>query len=329
MNWSKEKILITGAGGFIGSHLVVKLVELGSEVRAMVRYNSRNEWGLLEQAPHEIIKAIEIIPGDLRDPNCVQQTVKDRNIIFHLGAIISIPYSYQNPNEVVETNVMGTLNILNAARENSITKLIHTSSSEVYGTAQYVPIDESHPLQGQSPYSASKIAADKLVDSFHLSYELPVGIVRPFNTYGPGQSSRAVIPTIIMQALENESIRLGSLYPTRDFTYVEDTVNGFIKAAESPNIIGEVVNLGVGMDVSIGDLVGKILRLIGRELKVFSDHQRIRPTKSEVERLLSNNSKAKSLIGWSPQVDLDEGLNYTIEWIKKNLKKYKTSIYNV
>ena len=329
MNWSKEKILVTGAGGFIGSHLVVKLVELGSEVRAMVRYNSRNDRGLLEQVPNKIIKAIEIVPGDLRDPNFVQQAVKDRNIIFHLGAIISIPYSYQNPNEVVETNVIGTLNVLNAAREHSITKLIHTSSSEVYGTAQYIPIDESHPLQGQSPYSASKIAADKLADSFHLSYGLPVGIVRPFNTYGPSQSSRAVIPTIITQALENESVHLGSLHPTRDFTYVEDTVDGFIKAAKSPNIIGEVINLGVGVDISIGNLAKQIFRLMDREPKIFSDHQRIRPIDSEVERLLSNNDKARSLIEWSPRVELDKGLSHTIEWIRKNLKRYKANVYNI
>lgn len=328
MNWSRQKVLVTGAGGFIGSHLVTRLVELGASVRALIKYNSRNDWGLLEMLP-EITQAIEIIHGDLRDAYVVSRAVKEVDVVFHLGAIISIPYSYQNPNEVVETNVMGTLNVLNATRECSVSKLIHTSSSEVYGTAQYVPIDEQHPLQGQSPYSASKIAADKLAESFHASYNLPVGTVRPFNTYGPRQSSRAIIPTIITQVLTNEIVHLGSLHPTRDFTYVEDTVIGFIKAAESSSIIGEVVNLGVGTEISIGSLAKRIFQLMGQEPRIVSDDMRIRPAKSEVERLLSDNAKARSLIGWEPKISLDEGLNHTIKWLRKHLTRYKINLYNV
>jgi dTDP-glucose 4,6-dehydratase len=328
VNWSKQKVLVTGASGFIGSHLVTRLVEQGASVRALIKYNSRNDWGLLEFLP-EISQAIETIQGDLREASVVRRAVQGTEVVFHLGAIISIPYSYQNPSEVVEANVMGTLNVLNAAREYGIPRVIHTSSSEVYGTAQYVPIDESHPLQGQSPYSASKIAADKLAESFHASYNLPVGIVRPFNTYGPRQSSRAVIPTIITQALTKGTVYLGSLHPTRDFTYVEDTVNGFIKAAESLSIIGHVVNLGSGQEISIGELATRIFRLMGQEPRIVADDTRIRPEKSEVERLLANNAKAKSLIGWEPQISFDEGLHHTIEWLRKHLTLYKTNIYNV
>ena len=328
MNWSNKTVLVTGAGGFIGSHLVSKLDALGASVRGLIRYNSRGNIGALEFFPG-IASRIDIKFGDLCDADCVRRAVEGREIVFHLGAIISIPYSYENPSEVVKVNTMGTLNVLSAARDHAVSKVIHTSSSEVYGTAQYVPIDESHPLQGQSPYSASKIAADKLAESFHAAYDLPVGIVRPFNTYGPLQSLRAIIPTVVTQLIVGEQVRLGSLHPTRDFTYVEDTVNGFIKAAESPDIIGEVVNLGVGEEITIGDLAKQIARLLNRDLKITADSERIRPAKSEVDRLCSNNAKAKSLIRWTPEVSLVQGLKQTIKWLEKHLQIHRPDIYNI
>lgn len=328
MDWKNKKVLVTGAGGFIGSHLVEKLFELGANIRAFVRYNSRNDYGLLDILPDHIRKQIEIIAGDLRDIESVRNAVKGVNVVFHLGASIAIPYSYINPRDMIETNILGTLNILNSVKEYRVEKMIQTSSSEVYGTAVYVPMDEKHPLNAQSPYAASKIGADKLVESFFLSYNLPVAIIRPFNTYGPRQSARAVIPTIITQALSSDKISLGSLYPTRDFTYIEDTVDGFIKIAESPLTIGEVVNIGSGMEISIGDLANKVISMIGKKMEVISEPNRIRPSASEVKRLLADNEKARNLMAWKPKISLDEGLDRVIKWISSFLDRYKSDVYN-
>ncbi len=329
MNWNKKKVLVTGAGGFIGSHLIEKLVKLGVNMRALIRYNSRNDFGLIEILPNKIKAKIDIVAGDLRDSETIREIMKDREIIFHLGALIDIPYSYLHPREVVQTNVMGTLNILTAAKDMNIERIIHTSTSEVYGTAQYSPIDEKHFLQGQSPYSATKIAADKLAESFYCSFNLPITTIRPFNTYGPRQSARAIIPTIITQMLTKKEIFLGSLSPTRDFTYVSDTVESFIKAAQSDKSIGEVINVGSNFEISVGSLVEKISYLIGKKVKITCDKKRIRPKKSEVGRLIADNSKAKGLIDWSPKITIDNGLKKTIEWIEKNIKLYKINIYNI
>ncbi|MCK4830654.1 SDR family NAD(P)-dependent oxidoreductase [bacterium] len=329
MHWQAKKVLVTGAGGFIGSHLTEKLLNLGANVIAFVRYNSRNDQGALELLAPEVKEKVEIIMGDLRNSEALRDATKEIDMVFHLGALIAIPYSYLQPREVIETNVIGTLNVLSAAKVANARKVIHTSTSEVYGTAQYVPIDEKHPLQGQSPYSASKIGADKIAESFYKSYGLPVAIIRPFNTYGPRQSARAVIPTIISQTLSNDRVYLGSSHPTRDLTYVEDTVNGFIKIAESEKSIGEVINIGSNSEISIGKLADKILSLVGKKIEIISDLKRVRPQDSEVERLLADNAKAQRLIGWKPMVSLDEGLRRTIEWIKDNLERYKTNIYNV
>lgn len=329
MDWKDKRVLVTGAGGFIGSHLVERLVTSGAKVKAFVRYNSRNDWGLLEVLPVHIQNKIEVISGNLKDIESVGNAVKDTDIVFHLAASISIPYSYLNARDVVETNVIGTLNVLNATREYTVEKLIHTSSSEVYGTAQYIPIDEKHPLQAQSPYAATKIGADKLVESYHLSFDLPVTIVRPFNTYGPRQSARAIIPTIITQAISKDKIFLGAMHPTRDFLYVEDTVDGFIKAAESPQSVGETFNLGSGQEISVGELADKIIALVGKDVEIIFDATRIRPEKSEVERLLANATKAKELLGWEPQFSLDEGIMRTIKWISEGIGRYKADIYNV
>ena len=323
-----KKILVTGAGGFIGSHLTERLVELGANVNAFLRYNSRNDWGLLELLTKEKLDKIEVVMGDLKDADAVRHAAKDIDIIFHLGSLIAIPYSYIHPRETIETNIIGTLNVLMAAKEHEVEKIIHTSTSEVYGTAKYVPIDEKHPLQGQSPYSASKIGADKIAESFCLSYHLPLAIIRPFNTYGPRQSSRAVIPTIITQALTKEKIFLGSLHPTRDYTYVKDVVEAFIKVAESPKSIGEVINIGSNFEVSIGTLAEKIISLIGKNVEIVSDSSRIRPPKSEVERLWCDNRKARELLGWSPITSLEEGLNKTVDWISDNIYLYKPELYN-
>jgi len=322
-------VLVTGAGGFIGSHLTEKLAGLGAKVRVFVRYNSREHWGLLEVLPDQVKDEIEVIMGDLRDPEAVDGAMNDVDVVFHLGALISIPYSYVHPREVVETNVMGTLNVLSAARSNKVERVVHVSSSEVYGTARYVPIDEKHPLQGQSPYSASKIGADKIAESFYRSYGLPVAVIRPFNTYGPRQSARAVIPTIISQAIARDTVSLGSLHPVRDLTYVEDTVRAFIEVAEHDECIGEVVNIGSGYGISIGELASKIISLIGREVKITTDARRTRPPKSEVERLIADASKAKALIGWEPTVPLDEGLERTIHWIEENISRYKVGTYSI
>ena len=328
MNWKDKSVLITGAGGFIGSHLTEHLVELGANIRAFIRYNSRNDWGLLELLPREKLNNIAVIMGDLKDADAVRYAVKDIDIILHLGSLIAIPYSYVHPRETIETNIMGTLNVLTAAKENGIEKFIHTSTSEVYGTARYVPIDENHPLQGQSPYSASKIGADKIAESFYRSFNLPVAIIRPFNTFGPRQSARAVIPTIITQALTKGKIFLGYLHPTRDYTYVKDVVEGFIKVAESPKSVGEDINIGSNFEISIGDLTEKIISLIGKNAEIVTDSSRTRPPKSEVERLWCDNTKAKRLLGWSPTTSLDEGLKKTIDWISDNINLYKPELYN-
>ncbi len=329
MKLIEKNVLVTGAGGFIGSHLVERLVKLKNKVKCFVRYNSRNDWGFIDVLSNEVKKELEIIPGDLRDIDFLKTITQNVNVIFHLGAIIAIPYSYLHPRETIETNIMGTLNILTAARRNNVEKIVQTSTSEVYGTAQYVPIDEKHSLSGQSPYSASKIGADKIAESFYLAFNLPVSIIRPFNTFGPRQSSRAVIPTIITQALTNNIVSLGATHPTRDFTYVTDTVNGFIKIAESNKSIGEVINIGSNYEISIGDLANKIISLIDREVTLEYDSNRSRPTRSEVNRLWADNSKAKNLVGWKPEISLDEGLKRTIKWISENLNYYKVDVYNI
>jgi NAD dependent epimerase/dehydratase len=329
MNWQGKKVLVTGAGGFIASHLVERLVELGAHVRAFTRYNSRHDIGLLKLLPPEKLATVEVIAGDLRDAEAVAQGAHNVEVIFHLGALIAIPYSYLHPREVVETNIMGTYNVLTAARQHQVAKVVHTSTSEVYGTAQYVPIDEHHPLQGQSPYSASKIGADKIAESFQRSFNVPVATIRPFNTYGPRQSARAVIPTVISQILTGNEVRLGSLHPTRDFTFVKDTAAGFILVAESPRTIGEEINVGSDAEISIGDLVQKIATLTGREVNIVSEAQRLRPQQSEVERLWADNRKAKELIGWQPQTTLDDGLRQTIDWIAQNLGRYRPDVYEV
>ena len=327
MNWNKKCVLLTGAGGFIGSHLTEYLLGLGANLKILVRYNSRSDWGLLELLPKEKLKQMEIAFGDLKDPDALRTISKNVDIIFHLGAIIAIPYSYINPREVIENNVIGTLNVMVAARENNVEKIIHTSTSEVYGTAQYVPIDEKHPLQGQSPYSASKIGADKIAESFFLSYDLPVATIRPFNTYGPRQSARAIVPTIITQALAKKTISLGSLYPRRDLTYVADTVNAFVKIAESPKSLGQVINVGSNFDISIGELAKKIVDIVDPSIEIRSDKKRERKITSEVECLRADNTKAKKLLGWKPKVSIDDGLKSTINWFSDNIERYKSDMY--
>jgi NAD dependent epimerase/dehydratase len=322
-----KQILVTGAGGFIGSHLVEQLVSQGAKVRAFVRYNSRADIGLLRFIPEELLNEVELVAGDLRDEDAIRKAVKGCKVVFHLGALVSIPYSYHHPVEVASTNIMGTLNVLMACRDLGVERLIHTSTSEVYGTAQRVPIDEDHPLQAQSPYSATKIAADELVNSFYCAYGLPVITVRPFNTFGPRQSARAVIPTIISQALTCDTLYLGNLDTTRDFTYVSDTVSGFIRANESEKGLGDTFNLGTGVEIRIGDLANLIIQKIGRQVKLAIETQRLRPQLSEVFRLLSNNALAKEILEWQPQVTLDQGLDRTIEWVRENLNLYRVGKY--
>ena len=327
MDWSSKKVLVTGSGGFIGSHLAERLAGLGAKTRAMVQYNSRGNDGWLEQSNRR--DQIEIVAGDVRDPNSVRSAMRDVEIVFHLAALIAIPYSYRAPNSYVETNVLGTLNVLQAAREMGTRRILQTSTSEVYGTALQVPISETHPLQAQSPYSASKIGADKIAESFHLSFELPVVTVRPFNTFGPRQSARAVIPTIISQALARKPVKLGKLSPTRDLNFVANTVDGFLAAAERDEAIGQTINLGSGREISIGDLATLIGSLMGVPIAVLQEEQRLRPGKSEVERLLADNSKAKTLLDWVPRIDLEEGLKLTIEWMQHNQDKYRPESYAV
>ncbi|KLO21309.1 NAD-dependent dehydratase [Marinitoga sp. 1197] len=322
------KVLVTGAEGFIGFHLTEMLVERGYNVKAFVRYNFQNNWGWLENSKYK--NDIEIYTGDIRDYDSVYDAMKDVDIVFHLAALIGIPYSYISPLAYIKTNTEGTYNILEAARKLNVQRVIHTSTSEIYGTAQYVPIDEKHPYNPQSPYAASKAAADHLALSYYRSFELPVTIIRPFNTYGPRQSARAIIPTIISQILAGKNqIKLGNLTPTRDLNYVKDTANGFITVGLHEKTIGDIYNLGTGKEISIGDLAKKIIKLTGKNVEIVTDKQRLRPLKSEVERLLSNPEKAMKLTGWKPQYTLDEGLKETIEWIKENMQYFKVDIYNV
>lgn len=326
-----KKILVTGADGFIGSHLTEELVKKGYKVKAFVYYNSFNNWGWLDTLPKNIMQNVEIFTGDIRDPNGVRTAMNGVDGVLHLAALIAIPFSYHSPDSYVDTNIKGTLNILQAARDNSnIQRVLVTSTSEVYGTAQYVPIDEKHPFQGQSPYSATKIGADRLAESFYRSFNLPVTIVRPFNTYGPRQSARAVIPTIITQLLSGATeIKLGSLTPTRDFNYVKDTVSGFISIAESEKTIGEEINIATQKEISIGELAQTIINLINPSAKIVCDDQRLRPEKSEVNRLLGANQKILSLTKWTPKYTLQEGISETITWLRENISKYKTEIYNL
>lgn len=325
-----RKILVTGADGFIGSHLVEELVKDGYDVRAFVLYNSFNTWGWLDTFPGELLKKIEIFTGDVRDPNAVRKAVEGMDAVMHLAALIAIPYSYYAPDAYVDTNIKGTLNVLQAARDLDTGRVLVTSTSEVYGTAQYVPIDEKHPYQGQSPYSATKIGADRLAESFYRSFNLPVTIVRPFNTFGPRQSARAVIPTIITQLLAGRTeIKLGSLEPTRDFNYVKDTARGFIEILNSDRTVGEEINIATQREISVGDLADELIRQINPEARVVCDEQRLRPGKSEVERLLGCNEKIRRLTNWEPRYTFEEGLTETIEFLKNNMDKYKTDIYNV
>ncbi len=328
MKWQKTKVVVTGAGGFIGSHLVERLVELGAEVTAFVRYNSRNDAGLLEILGDKR-KEIRTVSGEIRELETVRKVTKDAKVVFHLAALVGIPYSYVHPNEVVEVNTIGTLNVLTAAKDWGVRKVVVTSTSEVYGTAITVPISEKHPKQPQSPYAASKIAADAIALSFYHAFELPVAIVRPFNTFGPRQSDRAIIPTLISQALTKRAIEVGNTKPTRDFTFVTDTVEGFIKVAESDKSVGEEINLGSGQEISIGDLAQKITALCGRDIQIHPSKERFRPAKSEVERLLGDASKARKLLGWQPEKDFEQGLKLTIEWVQKNLAMYEPSCYQI
>lgn len=327
-----NKILVTGSDGFIGSHLVENLLKTGAKVRAFVFYNSFNSWGWVEDIPTELRENLEIFSGDIRDPHGVATSMEGVDLVFHLAALIGIPFSYHSPNSYVDTNIKGTLNVLQAARDKGVKRVLVTSTSEVYGTANYVPIDESHPLQGQSPYSATKIGADKISESFYLSFDLPVTVVRPFNTYGPRQSARAIIPTIISQVLNGaKEIKLGDTTPTRDLVYVQDTVDAFIKIAESDDSIGEVINIATQSEISILDLVQKIFEITGSDAKVLRDEERVRPEKSEVRRLLGSNEKIQKLTSWKQAFSLDEGLKETAKWFsdKENLKKYKSEIYNI
>jgi len=336
MNLKGKKILVTGADGFIGSHLTEELVKRGYNVKAFVFYNSFNSWGWLDQSPQDIRDSLEVFAGDIRDPHGVKDAMKDCDVVLHLAALIAIPYSYHSPDTYIDTNIKGTLNIVQAARELKIKKVVHTSTSEVYGTAQYVPIDENHPLQGQSPYSASKIGADQIALSFYRSFDTPVSIIRPFNTYGPRQSARAVIPTVISQiAAGKRKIKLGAVKPTRDFNYIKDTVEGFISVAESDSSIGEIINIGSNYEISIEDTVKLIAKVMNVNIEIETDEIRFRPGKSEVERLWADNSKAKRLIGWEPEYGgregLKRGLNETVAWFSKadNLERYKAGIYNI
>lgn len=335
MQLKGKKILVTGADGFIGSHLTETLIRDGHDVRAFVYYNSFNSWGWLDEADPEIRRSLDVFAGDIRDPHGVRQAMRDCDVVLHLAALIAIPYSYHSPDTYVETNVKGTLNVVQAARDLGVERVVHTSTSEVYGTARFVPITEEHPLQGQSPYSASKIGADQIAMSFNASFETPVATIRPFNTYGPRQSARAVIPTIIAQIAAGErSIKLGAVHPTRDFNFVRDTVRGFITVAQSDSAIGQVINIGSGYEVTIGQTAQLIAETMGAEITIESDEQRLRPAGSEVERLWADASRAEAL-GWSPDYagieGLKRGLAETVEWFTKpdNLRRYKAAEYNI
>lgn len=332
MSLSGKKILVTGADGFIGSHLTEELIKEGCKVRAFVYYNSFNTWGWLDTFPKEILDQIEVFAGDIRDPNGVRDAVKGMDIVFHLAALIAIPFSYHSPDSYIDTNIKGTLNVIQAAKDFEVGKVLITSTSEVYGTAQYIPIDEKHIRQPQSPYSASKIGADSIAESFYRSFGLPVTIVRPFNTYGPRQSARAIIPTIITQLLNGKKqIKLGSLHPTRDLVFVKDTAAGFVAIAKSSKTAGEEINIATGQEVSIEDLAKKIIQKLNPAATVSYDQERTRPEKSEVERLLGSDKKLRSLTGWKASYSLDDGLEETIRWFsdKSNLARYKADIYNL
>lgn len=329
MSWSGKKVLVTGAGGFIGSHLAERLVEQGADVRALVRYNSAGTRGHLDRLPVHRADAIEVYAGNLLDARSVAGAVQGREVVFHLGALIAVPYSYRHPGEILAANVSGTYNVLEAAREAAVAKVVLTSTSEVYGTAQSVPMDEHHPLQAQSPYAASKIAADQLGLSFWRSYDLPVTILRPFNTYGPRQSARAIVPTIVTQALTSERVFLGSMYPTRDLSFVADVVDGFLGVAESAETTGEVINVGSGVETAIGDLSEMIVGLLNKDVEIVFDSQRVRPAASEVGQLVCDSSKARSLIGWEPRTSLEDGLRQTIEWFASNLALYDPKRYSI
>jgi NAD dependent epimerase/dehydratase len=330
--WEGEfmKILVTGADGFIGSHLAEKLVKLGHEVRAFIYYNSFNSWGWIDSFEESIKKNLDVFAGDIRDPNGLRVAMKGIDAVLHLAALIAIPFSYHSPDSYVDTNIKGTLNVLQAALDQDTKRVLVTSTSEVYGTAQYVPIDENHPYQGQSPYSATKIGADRLAESFYRSFDLPVTIVRPFNTYGPRQSARAIIPTVITQLLSGkEVVKLGSLTPTRDFNYVKDTVNGFIEILASDKTIGEEINIATQQEISMGEIARQLIDIINPNAKIVQDEQRIRPEKSEVNRLLGSNAKIKKLTAWTPQYSLKDGLKETVEFFEKNLSRYKAELYNI
>jgi dTDP-glucose 4,6-dehydratase len=324
-----KNALVTGAGGFIGSHLTERLVRDGVQVRALVHYNSRNDWGHLDHLPADVKSAIEVVTGDIQDPFAVRSAVRGCDTVFHLSSLIAIPFSYVAPQSYVATNINGALNVVQAARDEGVQKVVHTSTSECYGTALYVPIDEKHPLQGQSPYSASKIGADMIAESYQRSFDVPVAIIRPFNTFGPRQSARAFIPNVIVQALAGKPIRVGNLHPTRDMNFVLDTVEGFLAVARSPKSVGQVINIGSGREIGMLDLANLIISLTGKKVDIVSESQRIRPENSEVERLLCDNSKARELLGWTPKHTLEEGLKATIAYIEANLGRYKADIYNI
>jgi NAD dependent epimerase/dehydratase len=324
--WDGRRVLVTGAGGFIGSHLCERLVELGAEVRALVEYSSLGSWGWLDDSTAR--NELDVVSGDVRDRDSVAAAAAGTEVVFHLAALIAIPFSYEAPSSYVETNVVGTLNVLRAAQLAGA-RVVHTSTSEVYGTARAVPIGEDHPLQAQSPYAASKIGADKVAESFHLSFGLPVATLRPFNTYGPRQSARAVIPTILTQLLAGGGVALGNLTPTRDFTYVTDTVDAFVRIADCPAAIGRVLNVGSGKEIAIGELVERIETVLGRRATVGREEERVRPAASEVERLCADASEAQALLGWEPQVTLDQGLAATAEWLAENLERYRVGVYTL
>lgn len=336
MNLKGKKVLVTGADGFIGSHLTEHLVRLGADVRAFVYYNSFNSWGWLDEAGEDIKQSLDVFAGDIRDPHGVRTAMKDCDVVMHLAALIAIPYSYHSPDTYVDTNVKGTLNVVQAARELGTERVVHTSTSEVYGTARFVPITEAHPLQGQSPYSASKIGADQMAQSFFASFGTPVATIRPFNTYGPRQSARAVIPTIITQVASGaRALKLGAMHPTRDFNYVHDTVRGFVAVAECDAAVGQVLNVGSNYEITVGDTARLIAELMGREVEFTSDEQRLRPAGSEVERLWADNTRVRELTGWTPQYPgiegLRRGLQETIAWFGNpdNLRRYKAGLYNI
>ena len=329
MNWNSKQVLVTGAGGFIGSHLCETLVRTGANVTAMIHYSGRSDWGNLELAPVQIKSALKVVAGNIEDTEFVLRQVKGTDVVFHLAALIAIPYSYAAPRSYITTNVLGTLNVLEAARACNVEKIVHTSTSETYGTAIYTPIDEKHPLQGQSPYAASKIGADKLAESYYRSFGSPVATIRPFNTFGPRQSARAIIPTIIAQALAREEIHLGSTEPVRDFNFVQDVADAFIKVAESPECVGDVVNAGSGKGITIGELATEILRLIGCDKPIVSEKTRFRPPESEVFKLICDNARIQRLTGWKPAHSLEQGLGKAIEFVSKHMNAYKADQFTI